>query len=226
MANQIYNSAGNLALQLIIHDVRIVHQIVNQSTGIAYLDLYYCRARRDYGPTTPGATTLLQDGFALNGITSTTANSADITPFQSAAFCSLFKIYKVKNIKMDAGHERTFMVSSKRRRLIDMARLLLPTDQTTNMLNAPIGTIGLKNNKFILYRLRGQLATDTNSVTTTLITTPPKILFTTRYLAKFQYISDFRSTVYHQGAVGFTAQVGNAQIIDDQTNTIIQAQQA
>lgn len=211
------SAAGNLSIKYYLHEASLNHTVTNAENSVGYLEAYYCVARRDIPESSPDTLTLLDDGFAEAGIASANWNNVDVTPYQSPAFCSNYKILKVQRVKMEAGESKTFSVNWVGRKPINFGRYILPTDQTTTALTVPRLYSELKGNKFILFRLKGQVSNDITNKTTQIQSTAMKIDVLNRYRFKFQLMADPSSTFYTENATGFTAPGTSAQIENTKT---------
>jgi len=91
----------------------------------AIVDIYECVARRDWKPTDSPYSVFTNffpstNGFAgSSGNNQITVNQLGVTPFDNPVFCELFKILKVRRIKLEDGATATLQFRDPKHRKIE-----------------------------------------------------------------------------------------------------------
>lgn len=219
IANLITSSPSLPNIKFFIHSARMMHTLINQTSATSYVSAYYCMIRRDL-PISNSLLTILTDGFNGNGLTAAGGQAAaDVTPFQSSLFCSIAKIYKVQHHKFEPGEERSYMISSNKRRQIDTSRFTASTSGAETFLTVPIIYDALRGNRFILFRIRGQIADD-SAAHGTVGAIEAKYNIATRVQYKYQWINDVTRTLNTLPATGFGTITGVANIVNVLTGAV------
>lgn len=174
----IIDSTHDSQLKFTITSSDLQCRLCNSSNGQGQLMIYECQAREDVPYTTGGVInpyTYLTSGWGDEGLG--VGTDLSVTPFQSAAFCSKFKIVNVKTLKFNPGEEKIFRLTDDSIYNVNMNRW---KDGSNQLL------IAIRRKcKFLLFRFNGQVAASglTGSASAQIGTTELALnsLFTQRY---------------------------------------------
>lgn len=212
-------STGINNFRYLLKSVRMATAIVNMNQGTANIVCYYCMARRDLPNTLAyqNMITTLQDGFIQNGDANAILKE-ECTPFQSALFCSNYKIYKVKKLVLLPGQRAAITITHKKPRMISMQHYASAIDQSKTWQDETYDTSFAKGSKFVMYKITGQLAENTAATGQTF--TAPRVLFRTDY--RYEWKADpIQFTVIRTLNAGVTAPGATPIIVQPLTGTII-----
>lgn len=230
IANVITPAPTHASLKYHLTKVTARYEYSNMSLATTYLTAYFCKVRHNI-PDLSGSYSpliVLGDGFAANNYNNTGTSrgqlgltDSELTPFQSSRFCSLFKIYKVKKLKLQGGESGRLTVKQPRMWTLNMDDIVTQTNVAT-MTTFPLMAryySHLKGARFILWRIEGEV-TNNDAVKTQITNTSPTVNFITHYHYEFKWMSDTHSNIYTQAAVGFSNPVA-PEIITEQGQTDI-----
>lgn len=183
------NTAGSLNYRWYVTRANLEYKLQNVHQGYVDATAYICRVRRDvpWTSTLSDLRLLLNQGFVDNGYGDFSTfplgvDQEELTPFQSSTFTNYFKIQRAKRFRMHPGRMRRFVLKSSRCRTINMGDYVDPANQTQTYLTSGIQLAFQRGDRFILFKFRGQLATDFVNHVTIATTTPQIILKTVQRL--------------------------------------------
>jgi len=222
-------AAGNLTTRFLVPKYKYTTRIMNESNGFATITAYQCRWREDMGSnSTP--LELFNTGLLENSITpgTLTLNNSYwvpslvptegqiLKPFQSPKFCQHINIDRQKVFKLGPGKQILVSLSSKKRRQFRPGKYITPTSAAQTFLTAPQTIYHLKNSRFWLFRVEGQLA-DTVAAAGNVTMTHPSVSFFSEYETHFKCLDPNVSQIISGGCAGLAA---GAALTEAFTNTL------
>jgi len=231
MANVCHPAVGNLTTNFLVNEYKYQTRILNESTGFVTIHAYKCRWREDMSVNT-SAINLFQLGLIENNMTGGTATANAslwtpsgaegqvITPFMSPNFCQYVKVDKVLKVVLGPGKQKTLSLNSKKRRIFRPGKYVAPTDQTTSYITAAVRVFHIKNSRFWMLRVEGQLA-DTAPDAGLITMTHPKLAMLSEYQYHFKCVDPNISAVTSGGCAGLAAGIALTEsIVNPLTATV------
>jgi hypothetical protein len=215
--------------------------INNISTGPAVVKLYWLEARQDIpafgtnassskdvvAPSSALLDAYVQQGFAVGALTTSpsatafTASTA-LSPFQAPAFLSMFKVLRTKKVRIHPGRAYNYTLKSSADKLIHFARVI--GFQGANRVT-PASSIRslsyMRGDRMVMYSLEGVAADQTGSANTNIGFTSPVVNLSIDRRTCYKYTFDLTNFTSSAPPTGFTNFSGTLDIVDEETDAII-----
>lgn len=221
------SAAGKLSTHFVVHSYMMKTRLMNESNGFVTITAYRCRYREDIGLNTSATVItpmqLFGDGLIEQGLTPTVqpnalyqASGPVVTPFMSPSFCQKINVDRTKVLKIGPGKQRVLMMRSNRPRRFRPGKYIDTTNQIVTYLTALKTTSSVRNARFWLFKIEGQLA-DTAAAASNVTMTNPRISFFTEYSYNYKCIDPNFTDITQAGVANFSASLGSQAFVNTLT---------
>lgn len=196
----------------VVRDTNMDIQIVNQSTGSAFLRCYECVFREDTPYTATYNSPLANLIQGLTDAGTTNVYSLPVTVFQSPAFVQHYKVEHVRVLQFRPGESRVINVSDNNPFNVRIDRFY---ENNTLLLDGIRG-----RTRFIIFQQWGQLGDD--AATTNIVATiPTKFNFITTTRINWGYSVDSLNTNTQTSSLSVIPTTTTTQIVSDVSGVVL-----